>query len=190
MEEFLKSECPHCGQAIEYPAEGTGQTVPCPTCAEPFVLKPVVEPKPEIVVPPLAPPMPAPVLAASPTPPPMPAPTVPPTAPSTQPTLPAPVAPASLPRSTETPAPRAKPSSAPVAGRLDKACREFASDPKFEKLQPTREQIARALVAANFNRTAESDWPTHAELVAALKKLFPEFRSRSTIIKPITPDKK
>jgi uncharacterized Zn finger protein (UPF0148 family) len=32
MSNFLKCECPHCGQSIEYPAEGTGQTVPCPTC--------------------------------------------------------------------------------------------------------------------------------------------------------------
>ena len=35
---YLKSECPHCGQSIEYPAAGTGQTVPCPTCEQPFVL--------------------------------------------------------------------------------------------------------------------------------------------------------
>jgi Ankyrin repeats (3 copies) len=32
MSDFLKCECPHCGQSIEYPSEGTGQTVPCPTC--------------------------------------------------------------------------------------------------------------------------------------------------------------
>jgi ankyrin repeat protein len=32
MGDFLKCECPHCGQNIEYPSEGTGQTVPCPTC--------------------------------------------------------------------------------------------------------------------------------------------------------------
>ena len=30
MVEFLKSECPHCGQAIEYPTIGTGQTVLSP----------------------------------------------------------------------------------------------------------------------------------------------------------------
>ena len=40
MSDFLKSECPHCGQSIEYPAEGTGQTVPCPTCDKSFVLTP------------------------------------------------------------------------------------------------------------------------------------------------------
>ncbi len=197
MGEFLKSECPHCGQAIEYPAEGTGQTVPCPTCAEPFVLKPVIEPPPEIVVPPPAPPIPAPILSglpiaapSAPATPPMPAQSAPPAAPATKPILPAPVAPAPLPRPTATPASRAKHSSESLGGRLDQACREFASAREFEKLQPTREQIARALVAANFNRTTEAQWPTHAELVAALKKLFPEFRSRPTVIKPITPDKK
>jgi hypothetical protein len=35
MNDFLKCACPHCGQCIEYPAEGTGQTVPCPTCEQP-----------------------------------------------------------------------------------------------------------------------------------------------------------
>ncbi len=40
MSDFLKCDCPHCGQPIEYPAEGVGQTVPCPTCENPFVLLP------------------------------------------------------------------------------------------------------------------------------------------------------
>jgi len=40
MSEYHKGACPHCGQSIEYPAEGTGQTVPCPTCEKPFVLLP------------------------------------------------------------------------------------------------------------------------------------------------------
>jgi endogenous inhibitor of DNA gyrase (YacG/DUF329 family) len=44
MSDFLKSECPHCGQSIEYPAEGTGQTVPCPTCEKSLVLTPVNPP--------------------------------------------------------------------------------------------------------------------------------------------------
>jgi hypothetical protein len=44
MSDFLKCECPHCGQSIEYPAEGTGQTVPCPTCQKPFVLMPAHPP--------------------------------------------------------------------------------------------------------------------------------------------------
>jgi hypothetical protein len=38
MGEFLKCECPHCGQPIEYPSEGTGQIVPCPTCEKPVTL--------------------------------------------------------------------------------------------------------------------------------------------------------
>lgn len=44
MNDFLKCACPHCGQSIEYPAEGTGQTVPCPTCQKPFVLTPAHPP--------------------------------------------------------------------------------------------------------------------------------------------------
>ena len=42
MSEYHKCTCPHCGQSIEYPAEGTGQTVPCPTCEKPSVLLPDV----------------------------------------------------------------------------------------------------------------------------------------------------
>lgn len=38
MGQFLKCACPHCGQSIEYPAEGTGQIVPCPTCEKPITL--------------------------------------------------------------------------------------------------------------------------------------------------------
>ena len=44
MSDFLKCACPHCGQSIEYPAEGTGQTVPCPTCEKALVLTPVNPP--------------------------------------------------------------------------------------------------------------------------------------------------
>jgi ankyrin repeat protein len=44
MNDFLKCACPHCGQSIEYPVEGTGQTVPCPTCQKPFVLTPAHPP--------------------------------------------------------------------------------------------------------------------------------------------------
>jgi predicted RNA-binding Zn-ribbon protein involved in translation (DUF1610 family) len=32
MMNFEKCFCASCGQRIEYPAEGTGQTVQCPTC--------------------------------------------------------------------------------------------------------------------------------------------------------------
>jgi hypothetical protein len=42
MSEYHKCTCPHCGQSIEYPAEGTGQTVPCPTCEKPFRLFPEI----------------------------------------------------------------------------------------------------------------------------------------------------
>ncbi len=38
--DFQKCACPHCGQSIEYPAEGTGQAVPCPTCEKPVTLTP------------------------------------------------------------------------------------------------------------------------------------------------------
>ena len=40
MGEFLKSECSHCGQSIEYPAEDMGQIVPCPTCEKLITLTP------------------------------------------------------------------------------------------------------------------------------------------------------
>lgn len=45
MNGFLKVACPHCGQAIEYPAEGTMQTVPCPTCEKPVTLAPAIQPQ-------------------------------------------------------------------------------------------------------------------------------------------------
>src|ERR1017187_8648692 len=47
MDEFLKGECSHCGQPIEFPSEGAGQTVPCPTCKLPLVLTPVNHPAPK-----------------------------------------------------------------------------------------------------------------------------------------------
>lgn len=37
---FLRCECSRCGQPIEYPAEGTGMTVACPSCQSPVVLSP------------------------------------------------------------------------------------------------------------------------------------------------------
>jgi DNA-directed RNA polymerase subunit RPC12/RpoP len=40
MSEFLKYECSQCGQPIQYPAEGTGMTVPCPSCQNPVVVRP------------------------------------------------------------------------------------------------------------------------------------------------------
>jgi len=173
MGEFLKSECPHCGQAIEYPAEGTGQTVPCPTCEEPFVLKPVVAPEPEILPPPPAAALlpapasapsaiskPAPQISAPPVSiPPAPSPTVappakaaPPVPPIAKPILPSPVAMET--KASNHSAHGSKHSEHSHAGRLDQACGEFASDREFEKMQPTREQIARALAAAKFKQTS------------------------------------
>ena len=45
MNDFLKCECSHCGQPIEYPSDGTGQAVPCPTCGKPITLTPVEQPE-------------------------------------------------------------------------------------------------------------------------------------------------
>jgi hypothetical protein len=59
---------------------------------------------------------------------------------------------------------------------------EFVHDPEFEKRPPTREQLARAWAMAIFKHSddSESEWPTHVELVAALKKLFSEFKDPRT----------
>ena len=54
MGEFLKCECLHCGQPIEYPAEGTGMTVACPSCQNPVVLSPATSIS-ELVAEPAAP---------------------------------------------------------------------------------------------------------------------------------------
>ena len=43
MNDFLKCACPHCGQSIEYPAEGSGQIVPCPTCEKQITLTPTIQ---------------------------------------------------------------------------------------------------------------------------------------------------
>src|ERR1022692_640799 len=37
---YEKCCCAHCAQTIEYPSEGRGQTVPCPTCEKPITLTP------------------------------------------------------------------------------------------------------------------------------------------------------
>jgi hypothetical protein len=42
MSDFHKCTCPDSGQKIEYPADGMGQTVPCPTCEKSFTLLPDV----------------------------------------------------------------------------------------------------------------------------------------------------
>ncbi len=51
VSDYLKCNCPHCGQSIEYPAEGTGQTVPCPTCEKPVVLHSLPTSSGSIVIP-------------------------------------------------------------------------------------------------------------------------------------------
>ena len=45
MSDFIKCECPHCGQNIEYPSEGTGETVPCPTCGKSVTLTSAIQPQ-------------------------------------------------------------------------------------------------------------------------------------------------
>ena len=188
MAEFITGECPHCGQAIEYPSEGTGQTVPCPTCEQSFVLKPAPRPELKISPPPAATPLPEP--KASPPIPTKPEPKI--SAPPAISQVSAPVVPSpareSAPISPALTKPSPKASAAPVhkaknpplsyVGRLDQACGEFAADRPFEKNPPTREQVARALALAKFRQTSQFEWPTHAELVVALKELFPEFKKR------------
>jgi hypothetical protein len=59
MSDFLKCECSHCGQRIEYPSEGIGQIVPCPTCENSVTLTNAVKreevfyetPLPEVTIP-------------------------------------------------------------------------------------------------------------------------------------------
>ena len=37
-EKYFKCTCAHCGGHLEYPAEGVGQTIPCPHCHQPTEL--------------------------------------------------------------------------------------------------------------------------------------------------------
>jgi len=138
MSEYLKSECSHCGQPVEYPSEGTGLTVPCPTCNQSFILTPANQRVTTILAPPVVPPAPA----------------------------------------SEPPISKLQNPPLPKEAPLEQACREFEADREFEKRQPTREQVARAWALAKFNQSNSSASPTHSELIAALKKLFSEFRKR------------
>jgi len=52
---------------------------------------------------------------------------------------------------------------------------EFAGE-VFNGRQPTREQVGRAWAFARFKKDDENAMPTHAEVIVALKKMFPEFR--------------
>ena len=74
--------------------------------------------------------------------------------------------------------------SAPIPPPLDEAFRAFGSDPVFAGHRPTREQVARAWAFAKFKNEDQHSPPSHAQIVGALKKLFPEFRSS----KPKTDD--
>jgi hypothetical protein len=65
---------------------------------------------------------------------------------------------------------------------LDQAYAEFANDPAFDGRIPTREQVARAFALAIFNQADQSKTPPHSELVAALKKLFREFRDFKPVL--------
>jgi hypothetical protein len=70
----------------------------------------------------------------------------------------------------------AKGTAHPEAARFEQACRDLESDPAFATHPPTREQIARAWAWAKFKRTEATGLPSHADLVAALKKLFAEYK--------------
>jgi hypothetical protein len=60
--------------------------------------------------------------------------------------------------------------------RFEQACRDLEADPAFATRPPTREQIGRAWAWAKFQRSDATGWPSHADLVAALKKLFTEYK--------------
>ncbi len=212
MGDFLKSECPHCGQSIEYPAEGTGETVPCPNCEEHFVLTPLKRPAPQVSMPTQASPAPSPTPSPSQVAPPAPLPEPPPPGvqqrPATlQPPKTSPSAsaapqprPAHAPTAIPTPPPKPQPikppqtlpqSLAPVKAAsqppapLDQAYADFEKDQTFANHAPTREQVARAWAYARFKKDDAHEPPPHADIVGALKKLFPEFRSSKPTPHPI-----
>jgi len=207
MGDFLRGECPHCGQSIEYPVAGTGATVPCPTCEQSFVLKSVAPPPvsapvpviPEAAVPPplavkvaqVAAPVsatpPAPEVAAPVTPA-VPAAKVAPVPPGPSPLPPAPVStPPSMMASAfcKIPPPAAAAaarSKSPENAPLEQAIAEFRNDPAFASQLPTRDQVARAWAYAKFKQEEEDGSPSHADVVGALKKMFVEFRSSKPVL--------
>jgi hypothetical protein len=65
---------------------------------------------------------------------------------------------------------------------VEQAFEKFTKDPNFTSRPPTREQVARAWSFARFQKEHVNDLPNHPEVVAALKKLFPEFRSSKSVI--------
>ncbi len=62
---FLTCTCDHCSQRLEFPGEGVGTKVKCPTCGQTTLLY-WIQPKPSVPVPP---PIPPPARPARPTPP-------------------------------------------------------------------------------------------------------------------------
>jgi hypothetical protein len=66
---------------------------------------------------------------------------------------------------------------------MEKAYEEFLADRAFDGRRPSREQVARAWSFARFKKEDTNEFPSHAEVVVALKKMFPEFRtSQSKIV--------
>ncbi len=177
MAEFVKGECPHCGQSIEYPSEGTGQTVPCPTCEKTFVLQPLPPPAtapPIYAMPPADQPRPSSLKPKLPA-----AQSARPSAPFSPPQKAlVPPAQISAPPAVSTEPVVSKPPgpAAPAASPFERACLEFERAGKFGGRSPTREQVGRAWALVKF-RKGEGEPPTHAELVAALKEIFKEFRT-------------
>jgi hypothetical protein len=82
-----------------------------------------------------------------------------------------------VPASTVTPVTSLRPTKAPPAAPLEQSFADFAGDRLFAEHPPTREQVARAWAYARYKKEDENTFPTHLEVVGALKKLFPEFRS-------------
>ena len=66
---------------------------------------------------------------------------------------------------------------------MDEAFTKFEQDPHFLEHRPTREQVARAWSFARFQKEDENEFPTHPEVITALKKLFPEFREHKSTLR-------
>jgi hypothetical protein len=66
---------------------------------------------------------------------------------------------------------------------LDQVFLDFVNDRAFEGRAPSREQVARAWAWAKFQKAEETAAPNHAEIVSALKKLFPQFKDPRPISK-------
>jgi len=160
--------------------KGTGQTVPCPTCARTFVLKPSSPPAPAAPTAQQTPRSVALEKSVETTAPP------PAMAGDDAPVRTVPAAPALPPLvTTEKEKPAAQPKVA--AHPLDQASLEFQSDPQFAGRAPTREQVARAWALVIFRRGTGAARPTHAELVVALGELFREFKPPSNRVRRSKP---